>query len=199
MTTHNPALLSDSQDRKLRADSVRNHELILCTARRLFDSHGVANVTMSAVADAAEIGKGTLYRHFPDKAELLFALIEHEARALQTEVETRCSANQTPRDTLHWFTEQALEYALRNNSLLCEATNHSQAAGLSHPTRAWWRDVLIGLFRDGGANCEPAYAADTIYMMLDAQTLFFQQITLGYDLARIRSNLHALIDSLLSK
>ena len=193
------AVAFDFQERRLRSDSVRNHELILCTARRLFDSQGVGNVTMSAVAEAAEIGKGTLYRHFPDKSELLFALIEHEAEALRTEVLARCTACETPRDTLHWFAEQALGYALRNNSLLCEATNHSQSAGLSHPTRAWWRDILTGLFRDGGVKCEPSYAADTVYMMLDAQTLYFQQVSLGYDVLRLSTNLHALIDSLLQQ
>lgn len=186
-------------DRKPRADSLRNHELILLTARRLFDEHGVNNITMSAVADAAAIGKGTLYRHFPDKSELIFALIGNEADALRTEVLERCTAHETPRDTLHWFAEQALGYALRNNSLLCEATNHSASASLVHPSRAWWRDVMTGLFADAGVSCEPSYAADTVYMMLDAQTLYFQQATLGYSPERLNSNLHALIDSLLAK
>lgn len=197
MDTSTLPSIVDNAERKTRADSVRNHELILHTARHLFDSNGVGNVTMSAVAEAANIGKGTLYRHFPDKSELLFALIDHEAQALRQEVDARCTAHETPRDTLHWFTAQAMAYALRNNSLLCEATNHAPSASLTHPSRAWWRDVMTGLFHDSGVNCEPAYAADTVYMMLDAQTLFFQQNTLGYDESRLKANLCVLIDSLI--
>jgi AcrR family transcriptional regulator len=186
-----------SVSRKVRADSVRNHELILCTARRLFDEHGVATVTMSAVADAADIGKGTLYRHFPDKAELLFALVEHEAELFREQVTERTKIDETPRDTLHWFVDQALSFALRNSGLLCEATNHAPNASLGHPTRLWWREVLHGLFTRAGAATDPCYAADTIYMMLDAQTLYFQQQSLGYDVTSLSTNLHALVDSVL--
>lgn len=183
--------------RKARSDAVRNHELILGTARRLFDEYGVGNITMSAIADAANIGKGTLYRHFPDKAELLFTLIEHEAQMFRDEIAARAARGETHSETLHWFIQQALNYALRNNSLLCEATNHAPNGTLNHPSRFWWRDVLYGLFQRAGAKTDPCYAADTIYMMLDAQTLYFQQTSLGYDHTHLSQNLRALAESLL--
>lgn len=183
--------------RKARSDSRRNHELILSTARRLFDEYGVGNITMSAIADAADIGKGTLYRHFPDKAELLFTLIEHEAQMFRDEIVQRAELGETPRETLHWFIQQALNYALRNNSLLCEATNHVANGTLNHPSRFWWRDVLHELFQRAGSTTDPCYAADTVYMMLDAQTLYFQQTNLGYDSMHLSQNLRALADSLL--
>lgn len=189
--------LSNQTSRKSRADAVRNHELILGTARRLFDEHGVGSITMSAIADAADIGKGTLYRHFPDKAELLFTLIEHEAQMFRDEIAERAALGETPRETLHWFIQQALNYALRNNSLLCEATNHAPNGTLNHPSRFWWRDVLHELFQLAGSKTDPCYAADTVYMMLDAQTLYFQQTNLGYDSVHLSQNLHALADSLL--
>lgn len=184
--------------RKARSDSIRNRELILATARRLFDRCGVENITMSAIAEAASIGKGTLYRHFPDKAELLFRLIEHEAQIFRDETAGRAGLGELPRDTLHWFIQQALAYALRNNSLLCEATNHAQNGTLNHPSRFWWRDVLHGLFQRAGSKTDPCYAADTVYTMLDAQTLYFQQTSLGYEHAHLSKNLRALADSLLT-
>lgn len=192
-------ILTHQTSRKARADSLRNRELILGTARRLFDEQGVNNITMSAIADSAEIGKGTLYRHFPDKAELLFTLVEHEAQMFRDEISERASLGESPREMLHWFIQQALAYALRNNSLLCEATNHVSNGTLNHPSRFWWRDVLHDLFQRAGSTTDPCYAADTIYMMLDAQTLYFQQFNLGYDGEHLSQNLHALADSLLNK
>ena len=189
--------LANHTSRKSRADAVRNHELILGTARRLFDEYGVGNITMSAIADAADIGKGTLYRHFPDKAELLFTLIEHEAQMFRDEIAERAALGETPAESLHWFVQQALNYALRNNSLLCEATNHAPNGTLNHPSRFWWRDVLHELFTAAGSKTDPCYAADTVYMMLDAQTLYFQQMSLGYDRGHLSQNLRALVDSLL--
>ncbi|NOG48937.1 MAG: hypothetical protein HND48_05360 [Chloroflexi bacterium] len=59
----------------------------------------------------------------------------------------------------------------------------------------WWRDILSCEFVAAGvAPDEASYAADTVYMMLDAHTLYFQLNQLGYDVASIRRNLHTLID-----
>ena len=128
---------------------------------------------------------------------MLFTLIEHEAQTFRDEVAERAALGEVPRETLHWFIQQALNYALRNNSLLCEATNHAPNGTLNHPSRFWWRDVLYSLFQRAGSRTDPCYAADTVYMMLDAQTLYFQQANLGYDNAHLSNNLQALADSLL--
>lgn len=179
-----------------RADAARNHDLILCTARRLFDSHGVGNVTMSAIAEAADIGKGTLYRHFPDKAELLHALIDSETQTLHEQTHERLSHHECAKENLHWFVDQALDFAHRNSAVLCEATHHAPSATLNHPSRVWWRDVLTELFRQRQSALEPAYAATIIYMMLDSHTLYHQQTQMGFTLVNIRENLHILVDQI---
>jgi len=179
-----------------RADAARNHELILCTARRLFDSQGVGNVTMSAIAETAEIGKGTLYRHFPDKAELLHALINSETQDLHAQTEERLSRHECAKENLHWFIDQALDFSHRNSAVLCEATNHAPAATLNHPSRVWWRDVLTELFRQRNSPVAPAYASTLIFMMLDSHTLYHQQVQMGFSLEDIRANLHTLVNQL---
>lgn len=50
-------------------------ELILDSARSLFETMGYDKTTMRAVASHAEIGLGTIYKHFPNKAELLTAAL----------------------------------------------------------------------------------------------------------------------------
>ncbi|MFF5468337.1 TetR/AcrR family transcriptional regulator [Streptomyces achromogenes] len=69
----------------LRADAARNRARLLEAAARLIAEHGVAGVTMEAVAAAADVGKGTVFRRFGDRTGLLMALLDHSARRLQAD------------------------------------------------------------------------------------------------------------------
>ncbi|MEU4443363.1 helix-turn-helix domain-containing protein [Actinosynnema sp. NPDC050801] len=66
-----------------RADAARNRAKILDVAARLFARHGVADVSMDQIAAAAEVGKGTLFRRFGDKAGLASALLGAREEELQ--------------------------------------------------------------------------------------------------------------------
>jgi AcrR family transcriptional regulator len=59
--------------RPLRADARRNHEAVVAAARRLFAERGL-EAQMPDIAEAAGVGVGTVYRHFPTKEELIEAL-----------------------------------------------------------------------------------------------------------------------------
>ena len=61
--------------RARRADARRNRERVLLAARRLFAQHGL-DAQMDRIAAGAGVGVGTVYRHFPNKEDLLEALIE---------------------------------------------------------------------------------------------------------------------------
>jgi AcrR family transcriptional regulator len=62
-------------ERPLRADAKRNRERVLEAARRVFAKHGL-DAQMDEIAQRACLGVGTVYRHFPTKADLLVALAE---------------------------------------------------------------------------------------------------------------------------
>lgn len=66
--------VADTADRPLRADARRNRERILVAAREVVGRDG-ADAAMEAVAAAAGLGVGTLYRHFPTKDALLGAIV----------------------------------------------------------------------------------------------------------------------------
>jgi AcrR family transcriptional regulator len=66
-----------------RADAQRNHELLLCTARRLFAERGPANVSMEAIAAEAGVGKGTIFRAFGDRAGLISEILGADESVLQ--------------------------------------------------------------------------------------------------------------------
>src|SRR5256885_725442 len=64
-----------------RADAARNRARILATAERLFSERGPDCVSIDAVADAAGVGKGTVFRRFGSRAALLLAVLsEREGR-----------------------------------------------------------------------------------------------------------------------
>ena len=65
----------DALGRPLRADARRNREKVLAAARVAFAEAG-RDAQMDDVARRAEVGVGTVYRHFPTKDALLEALVE---------------------------------------------------------------------------------------------------------------------------
>jgi AcrR family transcriptional regulator len=71
-----------------RADAARNRQRILDAAARLFAEQGVGRVTMEAIAQAAGVGKGTLFRRFGDKSGLAVALLDSTYHRLQKDVES---------------------------------------------------------------------------------------------------------------
>ena len=62
-----------SVEKPLRADARRNREKVLAAARAVFAEQGV-DAQMDDVARRADVGVGTVYRHFPTKEALLNAL-----------------------------------------------------------------------------------------------------------------------------
>jgi AcrR family transcriptional regulator len=65
---------------KRRADVARNERALLDAAAELFATSGV-NATVREVAAAAGVGMGTLYRHFPTRADLMVAVYRHQIDA----------------------------------------------------------------------------------------------------------------------
>ncbi len=63
--------------RKPRTDALRNRERILEVAKEAFTRHG-AEASLDEIAKQAEVGAGTLYRHFPSREELLKAVYRTE-------------------------------------------------------------------------------------------------------------------------
>jgi AcrR family transcriptional regulator len=59
-----------------RADAAANRKRILCAARSLLVEQGPEALTMQAVAAAAGVGKGTLFRRFGDRTGLTQALLD---------------------------------------------------------------------------------------------------------------------------
>lgn len=172
-------------ERSPRADAARNHKRLLNVANHLFQEHGVADVTMSAIAKEAGVGKGTLYRHFSDKAALCHALLDEAMRDFQGRVIQEMANQRDPKDHLRWFLWQAVVYVDQHSELLREAAVTGEVNNLAHPAHIWWRQTIVSLFNRMGVVGDASYMADVLYVLLDVQTIRFQRRSLGYNLQRI--------------
>ncbi|SHF51886.1 transcriptional regulator, TetR family [Jatrophihabitans endophyticus] len=70
----------------MRADAVRNRELLVSTAARIFEERG-PEAPLEDIAKGAGVGIGTLYRHFPTRDALLEAVYRREVETLCAGVE----------------------------------------------------------------------------------------------------------------
>ena len=89
-----PSAVAATEERKLRADARRNRARIVEAARELFAEHGL-DAQIDDIAEKAEVGVGTLYRHFPTKDDLVAALAAEHFAAL-AELARECIAMGDP-------------------------------------------------------------------------------------------------------
>ncbi len=77
-----PVVVSPTGDeRPMRADARRNRDAVLAAAAELFAEQGV-ETSLEQVAKRAEVGIGTLYRHFPTRDALIAAVYLREVDRL---------------------------------------------------------------------------------------------------------------------
>ncbi|MCU1656544.1 MAG: transcriptional regulator TetR family [Pseudonocardiales bacterium] len=67
--------------RPMRADARRNYDKLIEAARAAFGDAG-AQASLEDIARRADVGIGTLYRHFPTRQDLLEAVYVEEVEAL---------------------------------------------------------------------------------------------------------------------
>ena len=67
-------------DRPVRADAQRSLDALLLAAKAVFATSGV-DAPVRQIADKAGVGLGTLYRHFPQRADLIAAVFRREMDA----------------------------------------------------------------------------------------------------------------------
>ena len=66
--------------RKMRADAQRNEQVLLAAAAAVFVRSGV-QAPVRDIAAAAGVGMGTIYRHFPTRADLVVTVYRHQVEA----------------------------------------------------------------------------------------------------------------------
>jgi|SRR5581483_7551849 len=180
-----------------RADAARNRERILCTARRLFAEKGASCVSMDEIAEAAGVGKGTLFRRFGSRAALATAVLsEDEARLQEGFIrgEPPLGPGAPARERLVAFGEARLDLIDAHSELLAAA----EVAGAhldSAPFAASRLHVTL-LLREIDPGCDPELLADTLLAGLSAPLFVYLRDVRGFELERIKDGWRRQVEGL---
>jgi AcrR family transcriptional regulator len=187
---------------KERADAARNRATVLAAAADLFRRQGVDGLSMDAVATAAGVGKGTLFRRFGDKAGLAAALLDEEERALQEAIlfgpaplgPGRAGSSSRPRERLRAFVDAYLDYLLAHLPLVHMSETASPGARYRIGAyRFWHRHVALIL----AERPDPDADAHNLLATLAAEHV--QAVVGELGQARVRRAARSIADALTSR
>ena len=163
-----------------RADAARNRLRILAAAARLIEERGVENVSMDAIATAAGVGKGTLFRRFGDRGGLMHALLDERERELQEEIirgAPPLGPGAPPAERIVAFGTRLIEHLEQNGDLLFAA---ERAERLVSPVYSVYRTHLTGLVRDAAPDADAEYLADVLLAPLAADLHLYLRRVRGF-------------------
>lgn len=187
-----------------RRDVTRNRQKIVEAARALFSERGVTNVSMEDVSNEAGVGKGTLYRRFPNKGLLCQALLDEPTREFQREtLRALGGSGREPLEKLGYFLDRLVGFIEENldllyggNEPLCGA---DRLARFTHPAFDWHRWTVLGLLRaaerdgDLDENLDLEYIAAALLAPLDLDLYYYQRRVQGILKERISAGLRSLV------
>jgi AcrR family transcriptional regulator len=115
--------MPDTDEKPRRADARANRERLLEVAREALRES--PDASLNSVAKRAGVGAGTLYRHFPNRESLIFAVYQDDVEKVSAEA-SALLAKHRPIDALRiWF--ELLSKAIRTKHGLGEALRSPEA------------------------------------------------------------------------
>jgi AcrR family transcriptional regulator len=146
-----------------RADTRRNHERILAAAAESLAKSD--EVSFNAIAKKAEVGVGTVYRHFPTPEALILAVYQREVQHLVDVVPSLLETSTPEQAFRTWTTEHLAHYMMTKRGL----ANALRAATPSHgelPANAY--EALVGAI---ATLLKANFGAGTVRTDLDPETV----------------------------
>lgn len=205
-----PIVEDGALTRHERSDAAANRALILQTAERLFNERGVANVCMSEIAEAAGVGKGTLYRRFANKGELCLALMDRQMSDFQNGMLAqfaRQTAERVPYlGQLTAFLAALVEFTEVHSPLLIEVQHAGMVPDdprlnvvrLNLP-HIWQYMTVSALLRSAAragevtADFDLEYLGEALLAPLQVDYFRFQRQVRGYSTERIAAGLAEMV------
>jgi AcrR family transcriptional regulator len=117
---------SGSPAPRKRADARRNEETLLTAAAAAFVTSGV-NVAVRDIAAMAGVGVGTIYRHFPTRADLIVAVYRHQVEACAEAGPVLLANSGTPHEALARWIDLFVDFLVTKHGL-AEALRSDAAA-----------------------------------------------------------------------
>jgi AcrR family transcriptional regulator len=185
-----------------RADAARNREKVLAAAAQLFAERGVEHVSMDAVANAAGVGKGTLFRRFADRPTLARAVLSSREEQFQDAI-IRGPAPLGPGasaiERLVAFGTEYTNFVEQHIDLHCAAELGRAGARYRSPVYALYFTHIAMLVREADPEIDPEYTAAVLMGALTADVLRHLLRDRTMALARVHDGWRTLIERLLPR
>ncbi len=187
-----------------RSDAARNRRAVLGAARALFAERGVTCVTMEEISREAGVGKGTLYRRFPNKGLLCQALLDKPTREFQQEtMELVGEPGVGSLEKLDRFLDGLVRFTEENLDLLYGGEEplwgSNRLARFRSPAYDWRRWTVLGLLcgaaREGEVDdgLDLEYLATALLAPLEVDLYYHQRRVAGLPPGRISAGLRSLV------
>jgi len=147
-----------------RADARRNEAALLNAAAAVFVESGV-NAPVRDIAAKAGVGIGTIYRHFPARADLIIAVYRHQVEACAEAGPALLAESGTPHRALARWIGMFADFLVTKHGLAEVLRSDGAAFGALH---AYFIDRLVPVC---GQLLEAAATAGEIRPGMDAYEL----------------------------
>ncbi len=107
---------ADPTSARKRADARRNEQTLLDAAAAVFVGSGVA-APVREIAAAAGVGMGTIYRHFPTRADLVIAVYRHQVEACAQAGPALLASTSTPFEALTRWVNLFVDFLVTKHGL----------------------------------------------------------------------------------
>ena len=111
----NDAQTAGTSPRK-RADAQRNEQTLLDAAAAVFVTSGV-EAPVREIAASAGVGMGTIYRHFPTRADLIIAVYRHQVDACAEAGPALLASSGTPYAALARWIDLFVDFLVTKHGL----------------------------------------------------------------------------------
>ena len=189
----------DAEPRE-RADAQRNREKVLSAAAELIACRGVENVSMDAIAAAAGVGKGTLFRRFGDRAGLAQALLQEHTRELQEAIirgPDPLGPGAPTHERLKAMARAQLDLLDMHADLMAAGEAGRPAARFSTGPYAFLRMHAAMLIREADPSVDSEFLADVLLASLATDSFFYWHRLQEQGIERIADAFDVLVDRLL--
>ena len=122
-----------------RKDARRNKEALLDAAAAVFVASGV-DAPVRAIAARAGVGVGTIYRHFPTRADLIIAVYRHQVDACAEAGPVLLAGGDSPHAALARWIDLFVDFLVTKHGLA--GALHSDEAGFD-TLHAYFVDRLV--------------------------------------------------------
>ena len=121
-----------------RADARRNEQTLLAAAAAVFVTDGV-DAPVRDIAKAAGVGMGTIYRHFPTRADLIIAVYRHQVEACADAGPALLASSATPYAALRQWVDMFVDFLVTKHGLAGTLQSGDTRSG---PLHAYFLDRL---------------------------------------------------------